>query len=121
LSAPERVVAGSLAELEAEGVLVVPLAPDMSGRPREAIVVLDGEGAPRAYMNLCRHLPIPLDGGSRQFLIDGQLQCGTHGARYRLHDGLCVSGPCRGASLFALAVEVIAGLIFVREEQPLSR
>jgi nitrite reductase/ring-hydroxylating ferredoxin subunit len=116
LSAPQRVFAGSLAELEAERLLLVQLAPDMSGRPREAVVVLDGAGVPRAYLNQCRHLPIPLDGGSRQFLTEGQLQCGTHGARYRLNDGLCVMGPCRGASLFTLPVEVVAALVFVQDD-----
>jgi nitrite reductase/ring-hydroxylating ferredoxin subunit len=116
LSAPVRVLAGSLAELQAEHLLLVQLEPDVSGRPRQAIVVLDDAGVARAYLNLCRHLPIPLDGGSRQFLFDGQLQCGTHGARYRLRDGLCTSGPCRGASLFALPVEVIAAQVFVRDD-----
>ncbi|HKP62149.1 MAG TPA: Rieske (2Fe-2S) protein [Polyangiales bacterium] len=116
MSATQLVAAGSLAELEAERWLVVRLAPDMSGRPREAVVVLDDEGIARAYLNQCRHLPIPLDGGSRQFLIGGQLHCGTHGARYRLNDGLCVLGPCRGASLFALPVEIIDARVFVRDE-----
>lgn len=116
MNEPVRVVAGSLAELEAERLLLVPLAPDMYGRPREAIVLLDEDGVPRAYLNQCRHLPIPLDGGSRRFLIDGQLQCGTHGARYRRRDGLCVLGPCRGASLFALPVEISASLVIVQDD-----
>lgn len=115
-----RALAGSLAELEADRVLLVALTPDMSGRPREAVVVLDDEGTPRAYLNLCRHLPIPLDAGSRRFLFAGDLQCATHGARYRLRDGLCVIGPCRGASLFALPTEIAAGLVFVVDE-PLNR
>ena len=97
-------------------MLLVSLAPDVSGRPREAIVVLDDSGAPRAYLNQCRHLPIPLDAGSRRFLFAGELLCSTHGARYRRSDGLCVIGPCRGASLLALAIEVSAGLVFVLDE-----
>jgi nitrite reductase/ring-hydroxylating ferredoxin subunit len=56
---------------------------------------------------------IPLDAGSRQFLADGQLQCATHGARYRRSDGLCVAGPCRGTSLRALPIELSAGVLFV--------
>lgn len=110
---PERVLAGSWAELCASRLLVVKLAPDSYGRPREAIVLLDDHDEPRAYRNLCQHLPIPLDAGSRQFLIRGELQCVTHGARYRLDDGLCVSGPCRGASLIALPIEIVASLVFV--------
>ena len=110
---PQRVLAGSWAELCAARLLVAKLAPDSHGRPREAIVLLDDSDEPRAYLNLCQHLPIPLDAGSRQFLIRGELQCLTHGARYRLHDGFCVSGPCRGASLIALPIEITASLVFV--------
>jgi nitrite reductase/ring-hydroxylating ferredoxin subunit len=112
----QRVFVAALAELEPSEALCVPLAADALGRPREAVIVCDDEGLPRAYLNLCKHLPIPLDGGSRRFLIDGQLQCVTHGARYRRSDGLCVAGPCRGASLRALATEVEAGLLFVIDD-----
>jgi len=113
----ERVLAGSLAQLTSERVLLARLQPDPHGRPREAIVVLDEHDQPHAYMNLCRHLPIPLDAGSRKFLMHGEIQCVTHGARYRLHDGFCVTGPCRGTSLFRLPVEVTASLVFVVDER----
>ncbi len=85
---------------------VQPLAPDERGRPREAIVVTLHDGSRRAYLNLCRHLPVPLDGGSREFLSpDGRyLVCGTHGARYRLDDGVCVDGPCTGTRLTPLRI-----------------
>lgn len=111
-----RVFVSSLAELGASRVSWVRLAPDTSGRPREAVIVLDDGGVPRAYLNLCRHLPIPLDGGSRKFLIEGELQCATHGARYRLNDGLCVTGPCRGLSLRPLRLELTSGLLFVIDD-----
>jgi nitrite reductase/ring-hydroxylating ferredoxin subunit len=32
------------------------------------------------------------------------LLCNQHGALYRLDDGWCVSGPCAGEKLVALAV-----------------
>lgn len=91
-----------------EGVQVASLPNDELGRPREALVLLDRSGAVRAYLNRCRHLPIPLDGGSRKFLTDDgeHLICGTHGARYRRDDGLCIEGPCAGASLHAIRVHV---------------
>jgi nitrite reductase/ring-hydroxylating ferredoxin subunit len=99
-------------------VLTVQLAPGGDGRPREAIVLVDHGGIPRAYLNMCRHLPIPLDAATRRFLIDGQLQCLTHGARYRLEDGLCVAGPCRGASLYALQLQIEHGVLFVLDPEP---
>jgi nitrite reductase/ring-hydroxylating ferredoxin subunit len=108
-----RVFVGTLAELTAQRLMLAYLAPDSFGRPREAIVLLDDHDELRAYLNECRHLPIPLDAGSRQFLVAGELQCSTHGARYRLRDGMCVSGPCRGAALASLPVEVTTALVFV--------
>lgn len=107
---------GTMTELKASRWLLAHLSPDAFGRPREAIVLLDDSDHPRAYLNQCRHLPIPLDAGSRQFFFGGELQCSTHGARYRLRDGMCVTGPCRGALLVALALEISASLVFVIDE-----
>jgi nitrite reductase/ring-hydroxylating ferredoxin subunit len=109
----QRVYVGTFAELTAQRWLLAHLAPDAFGRPREAIVLLDESEVPRAYLNQCRHLPIPLDAGSRDFFFAGELQCATHGARYRLRDGMCVTGPCRGAALAALPIEITAALVFV--------
>jgi nitrite reductase/ring-hydroxylating ferredoxin subunit len=92
------------------------LARDDWGRPREAIVLRDERGELRAYRNLCSHLPVPLDAASRRFVRDGAITCATHGARYRLDDGHCISGPCRGQSLRALPVEVSDGDVFVLDD-----
>ncbi len=88
-------------------VALVKLGRDREGRPIEAIV-LHAEGALKVYLNRCLHLPIPLDGGSGEVLAPDRthLRCGTHGALYRPADGLCVLGPCKGASLEALAFRV---------------
>jgi nitrite reductase/ring-hydroxylating ferredoxin subunit len=115
VSRQRRVFACSLDELSHGTVRVVRLTPDAQGRPREALVLIDAAQTPRAYLNLCRHLPVPLDAASRQFLEDGQLRCLTHGARYRLEDGVCVFGPCRGEALLALALRVIDRDVFVYE------
>lgn len=86
----------------------VALYPDELGYTREAIVLLDDEGTPRAYLNRCQHLPIPIDGGSKDFFDRDRLhlRCITHGALYRLSDGFCVAGPCTGRSLLALPVSI---------------
>jgi nitrite reductase/ring-hydroxylating ferredoxin subunit len=110
---PERVFAATLAMLDEQVVVVVPLAPDADARPREAIVLRDERGVLRAYRNLCQHLPVPLDAGSRRFIFSGYLLCGTHGARYRLADGLCVHGPCLGKALHALEIECVSDELFV--------
>jgi nitrite reductase/ring-hydroxylating ferredoxin subunit len=101
-----RVFAASLNQLRAGAIVTVKLTPNELGQPREAIVLTDPSGAPRAYLNECRHLPVPLDAASRVFLVQGLLQCATHGARYRVRDGMCVAGPCRGLALFALELRI---------------
>ncbi len=112
-AASHRVLAGTLSELVPNAVLTVDLAADADGKPRQAIVLRDESGTPRAYRNLCQHLPVPLASGPRRFLMAGHLECKTHGARYRLADGLCVFGPCIGASLLPMAIELDAERIFV--------
>ena len=89
-------------------VRVTPLPRAKHGPPREALVLRDHAGELRVYLNRCQHLPIPLDGGSRRFLsADGNhLECGTHGALYRLDDGHCVDGPCEGESLERIAFTI---------------
>lgn len=53
------------------------------------------------YLNSCPHTGGPMDWVPGQFLNeDGSLiQCSTHGALFRIADGLCVSGPCAGDRL----------------------
>lgn len=119
-----RIAAGALSTLEPGIVRIVPLPRGSFGAPPvvpiEALVVRDLSGAPRAYLNRCRHLPIPLSfirpkghadtpyEVSHEVLTrDNQaLECKTHGARYRLDDGMCFEGPCTGRALLALELVV---------------
>jgi len=83
----------------------IALPPDEAGRPREALLVLAPDAPPRAYLNRCPHLDVPLDAGSPGFAPRrGELICHTHGARFRVLDGYCTWGPCQGDAL--LPVEV---------------
>jgi len=106
------------ADVVAGNVRVVALPRDGHGRPREALLLRDDAGVLRVYLNRCQHLPIPIDGGSRDFLTpDGaHLRCGTHGALYRLQDGLCIAGPCEGKALEAVPFEIVAGSIRLRPD-----
>ncbi len=79
------------------------------------ILLRTGEGL-RAWRNLCRHLAVPLDHADpgRFLTSDGRhLVCSQHGALYRLHDGLCVGGPCSGAGLRPLQVAVRSGVVYL--------
>jgi nitrite reductase/ring-hydroxylating ferredoxin subunit len=98
--------------------VVVELSRGASCRPREAVLVRDLSGAPRAYLNECKHLPVPLDAGSREFFDWGKtaLLCGTHGALYDLSTGYCYDGPCIGTVLDALEVREEEGWLVVLDE-----
>lgn len=85
--------------------LSVSIGRDERGFPVDALVVRDGARL-RAYVNICKHIAIPLDAGTGDFLDEeGHLVCLTHGALYRISDGLCVAGPCEGESLDEVLVE----------------
>ncbi len=72
-----------------------------------AAFALRWRGTLVAYVNTCRHLSLPLDGGDGRFLDPGldALVCVHHAACYRPDTGVCIAGPCRGARLTALALE----------------
>ena len=59
------------------------------------------------WLNICPHAGRRLDYAPGQFLLDqGRLVCAAHGASFELEQGVCVAGPCRGASLVPLAVAI---------------
>ena len=98
----------SLAELDATGAKGITLGE--WPKAREFVVVRDG-AAVRAYVNRCPHNSGTLETVPDRFLDAERLNlvCSTHGARFRLADGLCISGPCRGDGLAAVAIEVVDG------------
>lgn len=102
-------------ELTTGVVRTAQLGRDSEGLPIQALLLRDSSGAIVAYRNLCRHLPVPLDGGTGELLSeDGtHLLCGTHGATYRVRDGYCVEGPCEGMALRPLSIRVVAGDLYV--------
>lgn len=65
------------------------------------IVYVRRHGVLYAYENRCPHQGTPLETFPDKFLnADGSLLiCTTHGARFRVEDGVCVSGPCKGDKL----------------------
>jgi nitrite reductase/ring-hydroxylating ferredoxin subunit len=80
--------------------------------PKKSIIVAATPAGPRAYWNVCQHLPVPLDSGTGQLAKRDELECLTHGARYRRSDGLCTFGPCEGESLEPLQVVIEGEDIF---------
>lgn len=77
-----------------------------AGTDRLDLLVLRQGSRVVAYRNECPHAGSPLDLLPDQFLSpDGRhLQCHTHGALFRIADGMCIAGPCLGRALAPVAV-----------------
>ncbi|MEJ7745727.1 MAG: Rieske 2Fe-2S domain-containing protein [Luteimonas sp.] len=95
---------GGFAEIEAV----------LEGDAESLILYRDGDHV-RAWLNVCPHAGRRLDWAPGKFLVskEGLLVCAAHGASFELLHGECVAGPCRGASLRAVAVAVRDGELFL--------
>lgn len=116
-----RIVMGSLnqkplvgLESLADGALAEVVAELEPGQEESLVLFRDGQ-AVRAWLNVCPHAGRRLDWAPGQFLKskDGLLVCAAHGASFELAGGGCVGGPCRGASLRAVPVEVREGQVML--------
>lgn len=89
-----------LAQIPEEGCKGI--ATDRS--PEANVLAVRRQGRLYVYRNLCPHLGLPLEWMPDQFLDrDGHyIQCATHGALFRVDNGLCVAGPCQGDQLQAI-------------------
>jgi nitrite reductase/ring-hydroxylating ferredoxin subunit len=91
-----------LADWPPEGLSEIEV--DIDGEPQSLILRRHGERL-QAWLNICPHAGRRLDWAPGRFLVDqGRLVCAAHGASFEMEHGECVAGPCRGASLVAVAV-----------------
>lgn len=74
-------------------------------------------GAVVVYENSCPHLGVPLNWAPDRFLDARRdhIVCGTHGALFRIEDGVCVRGPCAGEALTPVPHRLEDGVILVAE------
>jgi len=65
------------------------------------------------FVNRCPHAGHALNWQPDRFLTREQdlILCNSHGARFRIADGICISGPCPGASLESITVSIVEGQI----------
>lgn len=75
-------------------------------------------GSVHAYVNECRHQASELDWNPGEFFDAERLYliCATHGALYEPASGVCVDGPCCGASLAVVAVREHDGGVYCGED-----
>jgi nitrite reductase/ring-hydroxylating ferredoxin subunit len=88
---------------------------DGGGYARCGFLVRQGD-AVFAYRNECPHAGNRLDWKPDAFLTKdrGLIMCSVHGANFRIHDGLCVAGPCMGRALTQLEAVVSGERVEVR-------
>jgi nitrite reductase/ring-hydroxylating ferredoxin subunit len=100
----------------AKGLLVVLPAPS-GARVAERLELLVARAGQRlfAYENRCPHRGTSLDWAPDRFMTRDftHLQCATHGAQFRVEDGVCVHGPCVGQALTPLAIECVDGEVWL--------
>lgn len=80
------------------------------GDSASSVVVVRQGDALRAWRNICPHAGRFLNWAPGKFLFSkqGDLVCAAHGAVFRIEDGLCTDGPCRGSSLLPVPIERLA-------------
>lgn len=74
-------------------------------KPYVSVIITQTSKGPRAYWNVCQHVPVPLDSGLGHLPPGDALVCLTHGAQYRASDGECIAGPCSGRTLESVELE----------------
>jgi len=100
----EQIPDGGFHELEAT----------LDGDAESLILYREGDVV-RAWLNVCPHAGRRLDYAPGRFLKDkhGHLVCAVHGATFELRVGECIAGPCRGAMLRAIPVELHDDAVFL--------
>jgi len=83
------------------------------GMQRFDLFVVRAGAKVRAYVNVCPHRGTPLNFLPDHFLtaIGDSLLCATHGAQFRISDGRCLLGPCKGQSLKPLDLVILDGAV----------
>ncbi len=87
---------------------------ERDGRVLPAFVCM-WRGQVHAFLNHCPHRGTELDWQPGEVFEESRLylMCATHGALFEPDSGLCVGGPCHGASLIPVAVRVEEGQVFL--------
>ncbi len=79
------------------------------------LVAVRKQGQVYIYINRCPHKAVPLEWQADEFLDSSQslIQCARHGALFLIESGECITGPCEGKTLTALASREDAAGIWV--------
>lgn len=117
---PESQILCHLEEIPEGGSKGIAVRPDAGYA--DLILVRTREGV-YAYRNRCPHTGAPLEWQPDQFLdYRGKyIQCGIHGALFKIENGYCLAGPCARRSLEKVEVEVRDGWVIASQTPDRSR
>ena len=81
--------------------------------------VIRYQGVVSAFLNVCAHMELELDYDNSEFFdLSGRyLICANHDALFEPATGLCIAGPCHGASLERLQVVETDGCVLLNDER----
>ncbi|HVS77969.1 MAG TPA: Rieske 2Fe-2S domain-containing protein [Steroidobacteraceae bacterium] len=76
----------------------------------------------RGYINRCPHAGHPLNLRPNRFLTPDRalILCSSHGALFDKDGGHCLAGPCPGARLRAVPLEVIGDVVLIAADADLA-
>ena len=120
MAAGERLICASAAL--AEGGCGVRFALGRGELPPTGFAIRHG-AIVRAFVNRCPHMGTELDWQEGEFFEASGLYlvCATHGALFQPATGLCVAGPCRGASLEVLRTREENGRVLLLNDSDPAR
>lgn len=104
-------------EVPADGSFLFTLRRVEDGEEQEAILLRLEDGI-AGWLNYCQHFThIRLDKGSGAPVRNGEVVCANHGAMFEKDSGLCTFGPCEGAYLNPVDLEVRDGSVYLADEE----
>lgn len=82
-----------------------------------ALFVVHFRGTFYGYENQCPHTGVNLNWQPDQFIDHSgkNIICTTHGALFRIEDGLCEWGPCLGQQLRSLTIHIENGKLILTD------
>ena len=87
----------------------------------EECFLINFNGEYHAYVNRCRHVPMPMDWVDNQFFAEEgrYLMCQTHNAYYEPGTGECIAGPSSacGKFLYQVPIEIEDGVLYATPPQ----
>jgi len=100
-----------------DGGLAVTFSINRHGKS-QAGFAFASSGAVFAYVNVCPHRGTPLDWQPGEVFDESGLYliCATHGAMFEPESGRCFAGPCQGAHLQRIPVDVIGDHVVLQHD-----